>query len=302
MEYNKAKAEYTEYLKARGYSIEAIEKAFSKVETKQRKEYYNKEPVESEQETNRVFPLVTDFNPGLPNIGRILNSHKHILELDPELCTVIDPGGIFTSFRGTKTIHNKLIHSRLPLIEENPTLPEDINAEATVTGGCYPCDKKCDFCKNFLKQSKQAYSYHTPYVFTINQNLDCDSKNVVYIINDLVCKRSSVGCTSDSMKVCFRNHKSHIKTQRRTCKVSTHFFDSESVHNLDKSSTKSYTESLSKQLEVIIIEQVDVSKVASDPQSRLTECKKREWFWQNQLKTLRQYGGMNVREERYCGK
>ena len=235
MEYNKAKAEYTEYLKARGYNIEAIEKAFSKVETKQRKEYYNKETVESEQETNRVFPLVTDFNPGLPNIGRILNSHKHILELDPELCTVIDPGGIFTSFRGTKTIHDKLIHSCLPLIEENPTLPEDINAEATVTGGCYPCDKKCDFCKNFLKQSKQAYSYHTPYVFTINQNLDCDSKNVVYIINDLVCKRSSVGCTSDSMKVRFRNHKSHIKTQRRTCKVSTHFFDSESVHNLDKS-------------------------------------------------------------------
>ena len=113
-----------------------------------------------------------------------------------------------------------------------------------------------------------VYSYHTPYVFTINQNLDCDSKNVVYIINDIVCKRSSVGCTSDSMKVRFRNHKSHIKTQRRTCEVSTHFSDSESVHNLDKSSTKSYTDSLSKQLEVIIIEQVDVSKVASDPQSR----------------------------------
>ena len=67
---------------------------------------------------------------------------------------------------------------------------------------------------------------------------------------------------------------------------------------LDRSSTKAYTDTLSKQLEIIIVEQVDVSKVDSDPKSRLDECKKREWFWQNQLKTLRQFGGLNVREER----
>ena len=32
--------------------------------------------------------------------------------------------------------------------------------------------------------------------------------------------------------------------------------------------------------------------------SLLKECKRREWYWQNQLKTLRQYGGMKIREER----
>ena len=120
----------------------------------------------------------------------------------------------------------------------------------------------------------------------------------MYIINDLNCKMSSVGCTSDSMKVRFRNHKSHIKTQRRTCEVSSHFTDNQALHHLDKTTTKSYTDSLSKQLDIIIVEQVDVSGVANDPKSRLNECKKREWFWQNQLKTLKQYGGMNVREEK----
>ena len=96
----------------------------------------------------------------------------------------------------------------------------------------------------------------------------------------------------------FRNHKSHIKHERRTCEVSSHFTDNRTIHILDRSSTKTYTDSLSKQLEVIIVEQVDVSKVAGDPKSRLDECKRREWYWQNQLKTLKQYGGMNVREER----
>ena len=70
------------------------------------------------------------------------------------------------------------------------------------------------------------------------------------------------------------------------------------LHILDRSSTKAYTDCLKHQIEIIIIEQVDVSKVSDDPKSRLDECKKREWYWQNQLKTLKQYGGLNVREER----
>ena len=83
-----------------------------------------------------------------------------------------------------------------------------------------------------------------------------------------------------------------------TCEVSTHFSENRGVHAFDLSTNKAYDDSLKSQLEVIIIEQVDVSSVASDNKSRLKECKRREWHWQNQLKTLRQYGGMNVREER----
>ena len=33
--------------------------------------------------------IQADFNPGLPNIGGILNEHRHILFLDKELCKVI---------------------------------------------------------------------------------------------------------------------------------------------------------------------------------------------------------------------
>ena len=135
-------------------------------------------------------------------------------------------------------------------------------------------------------------------VFKINHNLNCDSMNVIYIINDLKCKISSIGCTADSMKVRFRNHKSHIKYGYRNCEVSVHFVDNRVMHALDISSCKSYTASLKDHIEVIMIEQVDVSKVAQDSKSRLKECKRREWYWQNQLKTLRQYGGMNIREER----
>ena len=291
-DYAQAKAQYTHYLEARGYSTKVIHEAFSKVESKPRNRYFWKD-LDSKEEADRVFPLVTDFNPGLPNIGKILNKHKHIIELDQALTKVINPKGIFASFRGAKTIHDMLVHSKL-----TPAQEQHENVMETAVGGCEPCAKRCDLCKNFLKVTNTAYSFHTNSVFNINQKLDCDSKNVIYIINDTVCKLSSVGCTSDSMKVRFRNHKSHIKNKRRTCEVSCHFIDNESTHVLDKSSIKSFNDSLKSQLEVVIIEQVDVSNVNDDSKSRLKECKGREWYWMNQLKTLRQYGGMNIREER----
>ena len=109
----------------------------------------------------------------------------------------------------------------------------------------------------------------------------------MYVINDLIYKISSVDCTSESIKVRFRNHKGHIKHERRTCEVSSHFTDNRTHHILDRSSNKTYTDSLSNQLEVIIVEQVDVSGVDDDPKSRLDECKKREWYWQNQLKNIK---------------
>ena len=48
----------------------------------------------------------------------------------------------------------------------------------------------------------------------------------------------------------------------------------------------------------LILEKVDVSEVGTDIESIRKKLKEREWYWQNNLKTLRQYGGLNVREER----
>lgn len=70
------------------------------------------------------------------------------------------------------------------------------------------------------------------------------------------------------------------------------------LHELDKTSQSNYDKSLCKQIEVLIIEEVDLTGVGNDIESIRKKLKEREWFWQNNLKTLRQYGGLNVREER----
>ena len=120
----------------------------------------------------------------------------------------------------------------------------------------------------------------------------------MYVINDKLCKLTSVGCSTDSLKGRFPNHKSHIKSYYRSCEVSKHYIDNETIHKLDRSTCAKFDLCLKEQLEVFVVEHVDVSQVGPDTKSRMKKCKEREWFWQNQLKTMRDYGGMNVREEK----
>ena len=115
-EYEISKGQYTDFLKARDYSAEVIQEAFDKLETKNRISYL--EPNVKHEHKKQVFPLVSDFNPALPNVGAILNKHKHILHLDSELTKVIDPSNIFPSYRGAKTLRDLLIYSKLPVLGE----------------------------------------------------------------------------------------------------------------------------------------------------------------------------------------
>ena len=71
------------------------------------------------------------------------------------------------------------------------------------------------------------------------------TRNVIYLINDNICKISSVGYTADNMKTRFANHKSHIKFNKRLCEVSKHIADNLILHELDQSSQMKYDTSLS---------------------------------------------------------
>ena len=76
------------------------------------------EPKSEHEAKKRIFPIVTDFNPGLPNIGAILSRHKYILSLDSDLGKLLKTDNIFASYRGTKTIKDIIIHSK-PVTNNN---------------------------------------------------------------------------------------------------------------------------------------------------------------------------------------
>ena len=109
--------------------------------------------------------------------------------------------------------------------------------------------KKCVLCKYYLRTTETITSYHTNSIFPTVDFVDFNTKCIVYLINDLIYKRSYTECTTDSAKTWFSNHKNYIEFGRK------HFAENENWHNLDRSEFASFDKCLNKQIEIIIIEQ-----------------------------------------------
>ena len=82
--YNASKSEYSDYLKARGYSAEIIDTSFKKVESLSRVEMIFKEKKNTANHSSGSIPLVYDYS-ALPPMSRYINKHKHILNMDASL-------------------------------------------------------------------------------------------------------------------------------------------------------------------------------------------------------------------------
>ena len=147
----------------------------------------------------------------------------------------------------------------------------------------------------FLDSPNCIWSFHTKEIFNFQHRLTCTDSNVIYKIDDIICKKSSIGSTTTDFKTRWQNHKSHIKKGVRSCEIASHFTE---FNHLDCNTCLNLFDSnLRDILRVTIIDKVDV--VDSDsPKIKIQKCKKREAYWQNQLKTFSSQGGFNKRDAR----
>ena len=59
--------------------------------------------------------------------------------------------------------------------------------------------------------------------YKIWQNINCESKNVIYLVECKKCRKQGVGSTED-FKPRISNYISHILMKRATCKSVRHFY------------------------------------------------------------------------------
>ena len=204
--------EYSGYLVNQGYPVNLVNDQFSKASLIPRKDLLKQKVKASKS----IFPFVTTFNPNLPNLNYIIKKHLHLLESDPKLKEFFPKNSIIPSYRRSKNLKEILAPSKFePRESQNNNSPE---------GGCFKCDKsRCDLCKNYLAESKDFGSFITGKSYAIRPKLTCDSKNVIYLISCKKCRLQYIGSTTTEFKVRFRNHKSSMITNKKTCEVAVHF-------------------------------------------------------------------------------
>jgi hypothetical protein len=105
-DFDKRSSEYQKYLTRRRYHPNNVHKQFTKAKSISREELLQ----HTKREKIILFPLVVDFNPRLPDIGKILKKHFHLIQDSSEFQKIFPPRPIIPSFRRPKTI--KAIISR----------------------------------------------------------------------------------------------------------------------------------------------------------------------------------------------
>ena len=232
----------------------------------------------------RCYPLVTTFNPKLPDVSKVISKHKHILSLNDKIREFVNPDNIFATFRKSKTLGDILVSSRFP--------PKQSGRDIT---GCKKCERvRCNLCKNYLVESNSFSSPHVEDTFYHTNLLDCQMSYVVYLIRDKICNRAYVGRTENNLSTRWAGHKSHIKTGFGSCKVAAHLNESATEHQWDKDNIDV---SLPPEIEIVIIDRV-IPEVWDTPNTLFLKLSKKEIYWQDRLRTMDDFGGLNDREER----
>ena len=199
--------EYSNYLIARNYNPSLVRKQFNEIGNLPRKDARKKK--EKENEVSKI-KFITTYNPRLPDINSLLKKHLPILHSDDSMKEVFPTNSITTIYKRNNNLREILSPSLYPVIKRD-------SSSSSVTS----CGK-CDICKNFLVISNKFTCKASGKHYFIRGNLNCESKNVIYIISCKSCEDQYVG-SAVNFKNRFRVHKSNIKTNKDRCGTSRHF-------------------------------------------------------------------------------
>ena len=123
---------------------------------------------------------------------------------------------------------------------------------------------------NYLQESKEFSSFATGRSYKIKQTLSCTSAGVIYLVSGDECKLQYVGSTANPFKVRFRNHKSDMLRNKKSCELAIH-------HNKIPHDLQDFS--------FIVIE--SIKKTTGDLDDILLT---REGYWVAQLRTLQPFG------------
>ena len=244
---------------------------------------------------------VWEHRPTFPNIRAAFHKFRNIFEEDEELKLVF-PKGVkhlqLSERRGAKNVKEILAPSSYVFDDHNDNVDEDHNVNNNETNqretnentnGCFPCGKgKCVYCALLSKSQGSTFqSISNKRTFKIRQKINCQSKNVIYLITCKRCNIQGVGHTTNFKKR-ISNYFSHIKQGHKYCEIATHF-----IENHKDTWKEDYTNN-----DDFLIQ--GIAKLEHPPRSK-EQITERLWdfegYWQMERSTIHP-NGLNIKNER----
>ena len=214
-------------LLSREYKGGAIDTAIQRARKIPRSEALKK--VVREQDTQRPV-FVISYDPRLPSISKIVSRHWRSIKQDPYLAEVF-PQPPLVAYKRPANIKDKLVRAKVP--DRAPPRPKRI------LNGMKKC-LNCPICP-FVKTGQIVKSAQSEYRTEIKQNVDCQTKNIVYLLGCKKCQTQYVGESNRTLQSRFSEHLGYVKNKKLDKTTGEHF------------NTKGHTIS---DMEITIIEKV----------------------------------------------
>ncbi|XP_064464338.1 uncharacterized protein LOC135375592 [Ornithodoros turicata] len=152
--------------------------------------------------------LTVTFNGAIPNLKNILKRHHPILTQSQRLGEIFpEPPRI--AYRRARNLQDHLVNAK-------------VNKPPPTTESCHPCNgRRCQICI-VMQTADRVQSTNSNFQVKIKTTSDCNSSNVVYLLECNACKAQYIGQTTTSFRIRFNNHRSDI-TKKPNLPVSRHF-------------------------------------------------------------------------------
>ena len=266
---------YQKRLVDRGYNEAFIANEFSEVAKMQRKTALTRK----QKNNKEVTAWVVDYNPRLPSLNKFIKKSINKLYADEQMKKCFPEGSLLVSHKKTPNLKQILVDERYNNRNKAQNLPANNQVnETALEKGIFLCNRKCQMCqKQHLIPGKYFRCTVTKKSYAIRQHLDCNVRNVIYLITCNACQKQYVGSTTN-LKTRFANYKSNIKLVNKSCTCVQHFGRE---HNwLD--------------FRIQPIEKVYLSEElqSSEKEKKLLA---RERYWMAELRTI--YFGLNDRDD-----
>lgn len=202
--YDKAKKDTCQRLRYRKYPAWSVNRACNIVENIDRQNLL-KEKNKSTGSADVIPPVTftTTFSPVYKQVTGIIKKYLPILNNNSNLQEILKNGVRFVS-KKAPTLGDKISPSLFLTPNTNPTTWLDVK-------GFFKCGHtKCTAC-NYAKITKDFVSCNNGKKSSIVSYINCNTKNVVYLISCTQCSLQYVGCTSTPLKTRIRRHLSDIR-------------------------------------------------------------------------------------------
>ena len=169
---------FKSYLNKCGYNLSFLNHEVARVQNITRTQVLTPKYTTTANQPQRV-PLVITYNPALRYVSSIINKHFNILSSSPR-CTNVFKAELFVAFRRSNNLRNILVSAKLhkPVTAANAEPP-----------GSFRCGNNCLTCI-YINNGLTMYTFNsTGETRLINHDIDCNSKNVIYMIQCNHCHR-----------------------------------------------------------------------------------------------------------------